>query len=524
MKTQLHLFAGRSFALILFALIMMVAPQAYAATKTWSGAVDSNFNVAGNWSPAGVPSNGDDLVFDSDTATSLTPANDLTGASFLSLTFQGNDPLGFDLSGNSFTLTGGITNNSNGPAYILTPLVISGNQSITATNHIISLDGAISGAGNLTKSGGQSLFITANNSTYSGNITISGGVLWVDNVNGLGNTSGITTVIDGAYLQFDLSTMGANPTIAEPLTLAGDGDGTQYTNYALGVYDTGVSNLTLSGNIILAADTKVGPWKQLTLTGALSGTTYNLAVAQGQYGKLIVQASSNTSSTPNGTYEAPKVTTTLSDNQSGIPVSIGYNETVVITGTRQSINVGEGGVLKGTGTVGFVDINTGAFIAPGLSPGCLNTGDLTLSGTFLVEIGGTVVCTGYDQLRVTGTVDVTAGTLTPSLFGGFTPAVGQSYTIIDNDGADAITGTFAGIAEGGTITVAGVVYRVTYVGGSGNDVVLTVQTVPAVPVPAAPDTGFKLIGGNPLISLALTSMAGVALIGANHKAKSYKRR
>ena len=50
-------------------------------------------------------------------------------------------------------------------------------------------------------------------------------------------------------------------------------------------------------------------------------------------------------------------------------------------------------------------------------------------------------------------------------------------TIIDNDGADPVTGTFAGLAEGATIILARHALALTYRGGDGNDVVLTVSAV-----------------------------------------------
>ena len=46
------------------------------------------------------------------------------------------------------------------------------------------------------------------------------------------------------------------------------------------------------------------------------------------------------------------------------------------------------------------------------------------------------------------------------------------FTIINNDGADAVSGTFNGLAEGGTITFNTVTLYITYTGGDGNDVVL----------------------------------------------------
>ena len=69
-----------------------------------------------------------------------------------------------------------------------------------------------------------------------------------------------------------------------------------------------------------------------------------------------------------------------------------------------------GGTLGGTGTItGPVTINAGGTLAPGLSPGITNTGNLVLAGIFLVEIEGTTLGTQYDNTNVTGTVNVTGG-------------------------------------------------------------------------------------------------------------------
>ena len=49
---------------------------------------------------------------------------------------------------------------------------------------------------------------------------------------------------------------------------------------------------------------------------------------------------------------------------------------------------------------------------------------------------------------------------------------GDQFTLIHNTGGYSVVGTFAGLAEGDTFTVAGRVYRISYTGGAGHDVVL----------------------------------------------------
>jgi hypothetical protein len=57
--------------------------------------------------------------------------------------------------------------------------------------------------------------------------------------------------------------------------------------------------------------------------------------------------------------------------------------------------------------------------------------------------------------------------------------VGDSFVIIANDSNDAVSGTFAALAEGATVSDGIYAYSITYVGGDGNDVVLTFMGCPS---------------------------------------------
>jgi len=118
------------------------------------------------------------------------------------------------------------------------------------------------------------------------------------------------------------------------------------------------------------------------------------------------------------------------------------------------VTVGSGATLGGSGTVGAVTVAAGGTLAPGFSPGALNTGDLTLSGELHVDIagnGGAGDANGHDQASVTGAVTLgAASTLTFDLTGltASELATGQTFVLIDNDAADFVSGTFNGLAEG----------------------------------------------------------------------------
>jgi hypothetical protein len=264
---------------------------------------------------------------------------------------------------------------------------------------------------------------------------------------------------------------------------------------------------TFSGAITLGTNvTFAGYQKNAKITGAISGN-FTITTVSGSDSNLELASSSNASQTANGTIKPTVLETTYGSNSPGTVVFSNINNVAVITGTYGIASV-FGGTLKGTGTVGSLDMDAGK-VAPGLSPGCLNSGSVTYTGgTHEAELGGTTACTGYDQLVVTGTVDLGSATaLSTILFGGFTPAVGNTFTIISNDGADAVTGTFQNLAQSATFTVAGYVFAISYTGGDGNDVVLTVQSVPAVP-----DTGFRLTRNTPALTLVSTLFATTALL------------
>ena len=90
-----------------------------------------------------------------------------------------------------------------------------------------------------------------------------------------------------------------------------------------------------------------------------------------------------------------------------------------------------------------------------------------------MELNGPAAGAGYDQIDVTGTVNVSGATL--QVTRGYNPTPGTSFVIINNDDVDPVVGTFDGLPEGSVITVNGVPLVLSYEGGDGNDVTLTLE-------------------------------------------------
>ncbi len=153
--------------------------------------------------------------------------------------------------------------------------------------------------------------------------------------------------------------------------------------------------------------------------------------------------------------------------------------TLTVNGSQpgSAISVAAGATLIGTGTTGPVSLAAGSFISPaGTNAGTLNVkGNLTFAATssYKVSING-AAAGQFDVLKVTGAVDLTGATINISV-GSFSANADTAIVIIDNDGSDAVKGTFAGANEGDTISVGGGGFKITYKGGDGNDVALIVQ-------------------------------------------------
>lgn len=129
------------------------------------------------------------------------------------------------------------------------------------------------------------------------------------------------------------------------------------------------------------------------------------------------------------------------------------------------------GVLRGNGELLGNLIVTGGTVSPGNSAGRIKVvGDFDSGGAFVVELNGPLPALGYDQVAATNSVTL-SGPLSVSR--GFDPGVGAEFRIIDNQSASSVSGTFAGLAEGATFNVSGMRFRISYVGGDGNDVTLT---------------------------------------------------
>lgn len=380
-----------------------------------------------------------------------------------------------------------IGNSSAGTSSVGSPMTL--NADVTFTN-LSATPGALTVAGNITEIGGargitktgNCIVILTGNNSFSGGTTITQGTLQMGSATALGAATAPLTVSGGTL---DLG--GNNLTVG---SLAGTG-GTITNNTAgamLTLTVSGTANTSYSGVIQNGAAISVGLTKQGNGVLTLTGTSSYTGATTVSGGTLVM----------NGSLSGSSVTVS-------------------------------GGTLKGTGSIlAGVELNSGT-IAPGNSPGILTVGSTNLNGgTLAIEMAGNTpgnTASSYDQLAVTGFLALTAPVALTLDFSTYNPVDNvDAFTIVSNDGFGDITllGDNARFFYNGMRLDEGTLFTATsgaftqtfsisYIGGTGNDVVLS-----AVPEPGTIAT---LLGGLAVLAARRPRRSGRKDLDASVPAK-----
>lgn len=364
--------------------------------------------------------------------------------------------------------------------------------------------GANAGSYGLAKTGAGTLVLNGNN-TFSGGVTINGGTVSAGHNNALG--TGTFTVL-GSTLDIQNGITVSNTTdLRADLDINVDAGETGThagaigeTGGSFGINKVGNGTLVVSGtnsftgaSMVDAGDLQVENGAALSDSGRVtvangaffsvtdSETIGSLACVAGAVtrvaaGQTLTTGGDNTDTTFAGSISNSGGLTkegtgnfTLSGDSTYTGATTVDDGMLTVNGSIVSdTTVNNGATLMGTGTLGGVMVEAGGTHAPGNS-----IGTQFVVGAYVLGAGGILeieldAAGNSDKVVVTGTVNITGAILSVLAEPG-NYALATSYLIIDNDGADPVTGTFASV----TTNFAFLTPVVSYSSGDGNDVVLT---------------------------------------------------
>jgi autotransporter-associated beta strand protein len=411
------------------------------------------------------------------TSSGTVVSNGATLAFASGLQYTAAEPL--ELAGNGASgWTGAVDVEGDGAALFGGPITLLNDVTLGggSTNGILTLSGNIAGTNSVQKNGAGLLVLGGSNSFVG--LTVNTGVVLASNTAALGAATGTVLVNNTGQLKLAGGLTNSNPIQLQgaptgTIHLVNSG-GTNRLNGQVGLlgggFDYGIAvdagRLTLAGGVAFAdvfASTRT-----VRLAGAGEGWVSG-SIQNGGSAIVAIAKQGNGQWTLAGTNAYTGATT----------VSAG---TLLMDGTSVSPVTVSGGTFSGSGVISNrVTISTGSHV-PGSPIGIQTVWSnyvVSAGGTLKINLNGTNVGSQYSQVAVrngnAGTVTL-GGSLSVIAVPGL--ATNTTFTIIDNDGTDAVSSTFAGLPNNATFFQSGYTWRISYVGGTGNDVTLTILAAP----------------------------------------------
>jgi hypothetical protein len=471
-------------------------------SRYWTGSgVNNLWSNPLNWQGNAVPQQGDTLIFEQTTMTGgLINSNDLPAdMNFDSLHFQIRRDSGrtVTLLGNSFRLNSGIflesepsgsQNFNNGTYTISNSISLNNSQAITnglyANFHLagnvvlgpytlsvgtgffnsgnggIFFDGSVSGSGVLEDNGGPGAIALNASNAVTGSIEVDGGTLLALHPQALGSaSSGPVHVSSNAVLRLAQSAAvfsGSSLVLTGRLEVTNDN-----VTLAAALVGAGTNSLIIVSNSSFLAS------PSLTLTGGVTNTAL-LTYAGGFRGTLEL---------PAGVFVRGGGALNIPRDDFSADGTV--HNTVQLGGTAFATLTGAGQIDALISTT-YARISPGSILDTNLAYSPLRVGTLQMGGSFATNAFSLLPnrpAGGATNTQIIVTNVPTLGNVTLSVFGQTNLSPNQQFTLIRNLSGAPIPDTFNDLPEGAFVTAhTNLALRISYLGGAGHDVVVTVQS------------------------------------------------
>lgn len=462
--------------------VVIGSPAAPLVPVTLSISRDVNLGAASNQLTIG---NGSTLMIEDG-----IDATQAAGSAAIAATFSMNRQI--NLTGS----TAIIEVRNTGDAVNFNPLFTPGLNTLAPHVNVLTVNGVITGSGQLIKAGPGTLVLGNGGNNYTGGTVINGGILSISDPAALGLSTGVLTINPTGVFQATGSFVSAREIILGGTGSAGSGgtiDVTGSNNATRTGVISGSGSLTKTGTGILTL-TAVNTYSGLTV---VSAGELDLHTAGGQSiaGDLTVNG---------GTVRL------LLDNQinsaKNLLVSSGTFDVQSFDQVMTSVQLTGGGIVGTTGTLTSVnpfDMQSGSVSA-------ILAGNVALNKT----TGGTVTFSGLNTY--TGLTTVGGGELDLNTTGG--PAIAGDLTV--NGGIakllqdDQINSAKNLLVSGGTFDVQGFNQLMTNVQLTAGSIIGSTGTLTSLnPFDMQAGSVSAILAGN--VALNKTTGGTVTLTGAN---------
>lgn len=386
--------------ILAFSMLLLLMSDAMGAAKTWTGVVSTSWSLSTNWSPSGVPQNGDDVTIPSVAVRQPTYAG---GTVFLNL---------ISCTG-TLTITGGtltVASASSIANLNLNGGILGGTGNVQITGNFNWTDGILSGTGTFSVNGGATAAVsgagtkTLSSKTFSN----SGTTNWsgTGNIDGSGSSLFIIQSTGALNIQSAADFTGSTRVENRRITISGNTFRGQMTKSAS-------SGLTaISGEFINNGDLIINLGASLQLLAGGSGTgdfdinggslsflggTYNCDAGSAVHGGGQVQVSGGTVNVSGVFNMTRPLATGIATACTGGTLNLLSASTLSSLGAHTFVS--SGALNLSSGETAFVERLQ-------ISGGTLTGSDLIRVSALMEWSGGTMSGTGRTEIRTTADLNI----------------------------------------------------------------------------------------------------------------------